>query len=156
MQASYCHCDENERVWGASPDAFGEVFSGRERFVYPAVVGMPATWINFDPYTDPYEQWKVIDDFTSSGAVVVIEYRSDESDSPLCGRHGLAHWDLFSDIVFGTVRYAQVRHAAAREGVMVTGTIVVYAYGTQVGQCHKGISPHPEELIERARELLAE
>ncbi|MGW2664657.1 hypothetical protein ACWCW7_27200 [Nocardia tengchongensis] len=117
---------------------------------------MPATWIKFDPHTDPYEQWQAIDDFTSSKPVVVIEYRGDERDSLLCGRHGLAHWDIYSDIAFGTVYYRKVRHAAAREQVMASGTIVVYAYGTQVGQSYKARAPHTEELIERARELLAE
>lgn len=117
---------------------------------------MPATWIEFDPYTDPYEQWKAIDDFTSSKPVVVIEYRGHERDSLLCGRHGLAHWNQYSDIVFGTVYYKDVRHAAAREQVMSPDTIVVYAYGTQVGHSYKARPPQPEELIERARELLAE
>ncbi|WP_433671455.1 hypothetical protein ACQP06_07415 [Nocardia sp. CA-136227] len=85
---------------------------------------MPARWIKFDRYTDPYEQWKAIDDFTSSKPVVVIEYRGDERDSLLCGRHGRAHWDRYSDIAFGTVYYTDVRHAAAREQVIASGTIV--------------------------------
>lgn len=117
---------------------------------------MHATWIEFDPHTDPYEQWQAIDIFTSSRPVVVIEYRGSERDSLLCGRHGLAHWNQYSDIAFGTVHYDSVRHAAARERVMASGTVVVYAFGVQVGQSHKARAPHPEELIERARSLLAE
>lgn len=116
---------------------------------------MPAAWIEFDPYTDPYEQWRVIEDFTCSNPVVVIEYRRSDRESPLCGRHAIAHWDQYSDIAFGTVHYEQVRHAAAREQVMDAHTIVVYAYGMQVGQSYKD-RPPPEDLIERARMLLTE
>ncbi|MGX1809066.1 hypothetical protein ACWIGI_25375 [Nocardia sp. NPDC055321] len=116
---------------------------------------MPATWITFDVYTDPSEQWRVIDDFTCSNPIVVIEYRRCERESPLCGRHGIAHWDHLSDIVFGTVHYDRVRRAAEREHVMDANTIVVYANGTQVGQSYKDLPP-PEDLIHYARTLLAE
>ncbi|MFB8003199.1 hypothetical protein [Nocardia sp. NPDC056000] len=116
---------------------------------------MPSTWIEFDSYTDPSEQWRVLEDFTCSNPVVVIEYRSSDRESYLCGRHAIAHWNQYSDIVFGTVHYREVRPAAAREQVMNANTIVVYAYGIQVGQSYKD-RPPPESLIEQARMLLAE
>ncbi|MFE6861514.1 hypothetical protein [Nocardia sp. NPDC057668] len=116
---------------------------------------MPATWIEIDSYTDPSEQWRVLDDFACSNPIVVIEYRRSERESPLCGRHAIAHWNQYSDIVFGTVRFEHVRHAAAREQVADANTIVVYAYGTQVGQSYKD-RPPPEDLIEQARALLGE
>ncbi|WP_327140645.1 hypothetical protein [Nocardia sp. NBC_01327] len=117
---------------------------------------MPVTWIAFDPHTSPYGQWKTIDEFTTSNEIVVIEYRSNERWSSLTACFGLSHQPEYSDITFGTVNYRQVRHAAAREDVTMADTVVVYAYGRQVGQSCKSTPPHPEELIEQARRLIVE
>ncbi|WP_405494153.1 hypothetical protein [Nocardia sp. NBC_00511] len=116
---------------------------------------MSVTWITFERYASPWERWKAIDDFTASSEIAVVEYRGDEHSSSLTACFGFVRRREYADIAFGTVNYRQVRYAAEREEVTRADTLVVYAYGRQVGQSYGNAGPHPEDLIERARELIA-